>query len=128
LAFSSIRRTLEHIVTSEQSYLSRISTGKKYRFDEDAPPLTIADMIEVARETGAGLIEWAGKFDPAEIVEVDWEGTPRDVPKTIILTQAIQHSAEHRTQVMTIMTQLGVERPKLQGWAYFDVLYNEANK
>lgn len=120
--FGSIRDTLEHIVTAEQSYLSRISTGQPYRRPEDAPPLTIAEMTELARTTGSGLIEWAPKVQAEDIVQLNWEGTPREVPKTIILTQVINHATEHRAQIMTIMTQLGVQPPDLDGWTYFDAL------
>src|SRR5262245_64201814 len=60
-AFGSIRDTLQHIVTAEQSYFSRISTGQRFDRPEDAPPLTIAEMVESARTTGFGLAEWAPK-------------------------------------------------------------------
>lgn len=45
---------------------------------------------------------------------------PRDVPKTIILTQVINHATEHRAQVMAILTQLGIEPPDLSSWSYFE--------
>jgi len=118
--FGSIRDTLEHIVTSEQSYFSRISTGQPRHAPDDAPPMTIAEMVDAARTTGMGLIDWAPRVQPGDMVEVDWDGTPRDVPKSIILTQVINHATEHRAQIMATLTQLGVEPPDLQGWAYFD--------
>ncbi|HET9223406.1 MAG TPA: DinB family protein [Roseiflexaceae bacterium] len=121
-AFGSIHATLHHIVTSEQSYFSRISTGQPLHHPDDAPLLPPAELIESARATGAGLIEWAAKVRTDETVEVGWEGTPRDVPKTIILTQIINHATEHRAQVMAILTHLGVEPPDLQAWEYFDEL------
>src|SRR5207237_10279983 len=104
----------------EQSYFSRISTGQPRHHPEDAPPLTIAEMVESARMTGFGLIEWAPKVQADDSVQLDWEGTPRDVPKTIILTQVINHATEHRAQIKAIMTELGIEPPDLQGWEYFD--------
>jgi uncharacterized damage-inducible protein DinB len=121
-AFGSIRDTLQHVVTSEQSYFSRISTGLPRSYPDDAPRLSIAEMVESARTTGQGLVEWAPKVQAGDSVEVDWEGTPREVPKAIILTQVINHATEHRAQVMAIMTQLGVEPPDLQSWQYFDEL------
>ncbi len=120
--YGSIRDTLEHIVRAEQSYFSRISTGLPRRRSEDEGPLTIAEMVESARTTGAGLIEWAPKVQPSDTVQVDWDGTRREVPKTIILTQVINHATEHRAQIMTILTQLGIEPPDLDGWTYFDEL------
>lgn len=119
-AFGSIRDTLEHIVTAEQSYFARISTGQPRRRSADAPRLTLAEMIASVRTTGAGLIEWAPKVQADETVQVDWEGTPRDVPKTVILTQVINHATEHRAQIMAILTQLGIQPPDLDAWSYFE--------
>ncbi len=120
--FGSIRDTLEHIVTAEQSYFSRISTGQPRRHPEEAPPLTIAEMIESVRTTGSGLIEWAPKVQAEDMVQINWDGVPREVPKAIIFTQAINHATEHRAQIMTILTQLGIEPPDLDSWSYFDEL------
>lgn len=117
--FGSIRDTLEHIVRAEQSYFSRISTGQPLRRPKDAPPLTIDEMLESIRTTGAGFIEWAPRVAASDTVQVDWDGTPRDVPKTIILTQVINHATEHRAQIMVLMTQAGVQPPDLDGWSYF---------
>ena len=120
--FGSIVDTLRHIVGAEQSYFSRISTGQPHRRPKDAPPLTMAEMTESVRTTGSGLIEWAPKVQADDSVQVDWEGTTRDVPKTILLTQVINHATEHRAQIMAIMTQLGVQPPDLDSWSYFDEL------
>lgn len=120
--FGSILDTLEHIVTAEQSYFSRVSTGQRHHRQEDAPPLTIAEMIALAQTTGAGFIEWAPKVQADDTVSIDWDGTLRDVPKTIILTQVINHATEHRAQIMAIMTQLGIQPPELDSWTYFEQL------
>lgn len=117
--FGSIHDTLQHIVTAERSYFSRISTGQPRPHPTDAPPLTIAEMRESLQTTGDGLVAWASRVGADETVTVDWEGTPREVPKTIILTQVINHATEHRAQVMAILTQLGIEPPELDSWAYF---------
>ena len=118
--FGSIQDTLQHIVLAEKSYFSRVSTGQPYRRPEGAPPLTIAEMIESVRATGSGFIEWAPKVQAADTVQIDWEGTPRAVPKTIILTQVINHATEHRAQIMAILTELGLQPPDLDSWTYFD--------
>src|SRR5262249_5878132 len=117
--FGTIRDTLQHIVDAEQSYFSRISTGKSRPHREDEARLTMGQMAESLRTTGTGLIEWVTKVQPGDTVVIDWDGSPRNVPKTIILTQVINHATEHRSQIMAIMTQLGVEPPDLQPWQYF---------
>lgn len=118
--YGSIRDTFQHIAVAERSYFSRISTGQPYRHPKDAPPMTLAEMRESLRLSGEGFVEWAAKIKADETVNVNWDGEPRDVPKTILLTQAINHATEHRTQIMTILTQLGIQPPDLDGWTYFD--------
>lgn len=121
--FGTIQDTLQHIVTAEQSYLYRISTGQPRPNSGDDPQLSLAEMMDSAQTTGAGLVEWAGKVQADETVEIKWlDGQIHHVPKTIILTQAINHATEHRAQIMAIMTQLGVEPPSLSSWDYFDQL------
>jgi uncharacterized damage-inducible protein DinB len=122
--FGSIHDTFQHIALSEKSYFSRISTGQRYHHPEDAKPMTISEMMESVRETGIGLIEWAQKVQADDKVLIDWDGTPREVPKTIILTQVINHATEHRAQIMVILTQLGIQAPDLDSWTYFDELEN----
>ncbi len=123
--FGSIFDTLHHIVTAERAYISRIITGKRDNTPADAPPLSVADMISLTQQTGLLLIDWVEKIQADDIVEIDWDGTIRHVPKTILLTQAINHATEHRNQVMTILTQLGIDPPHLSAWAYFDQIEKE---
>lgn len=65
-------------------------------------------MKESLQQSGKGLIEWAKKVQAEDQILVDWDGTMWEVPKTIILNQAINHATEHCAQIMVIMTQLGV--------------------
>lgn len=118
----SIRHTLEHIAKAERGYFTRITTGQRYQAPDDEPPMSIADMTALLRKTGEGLIEWASKVGAEDMVLLDWDGTPREVPKVIILTQVINHATEHREQIKATMTELGIEPPNLSGWEYFDQL------
>jgi uncharacterized damage-inducible protein DinB len=126
-SYGTIYETLQHFVTSEQSYFSRISTGQPRRRPADAPPMTMQEMAESLQTTGSGLIEWANKVEDGETVEIDWEGTPREVPKAILFTQCINHATEHREQIKAILTELGIEPPDLQGWEYFEHVWNTKN-
>lgn len=119
-SYGSIIETLRHIVLAEQGYFSRISTGNMLQRPEGEPPMDFATMKSAVQKTGEGLIEWAHKVQAEDVVEVLWAGEPRQVPKTIIVTQVIEHGNEHREQIKTILTQLGIEPPDLQAWAYFN--------
>ena len=118
--YGSIRDTMQHIVNAERSYLQRITTGKPYRRPQGAPPLTMAEMQDSIRTSGEGFIVAAPNVQAQDSVTVDREGTPRSVPSTILLTQAINHATEHRAQITAVLTHLGVEPPSLDGWTYFD--------
>ncbi len=118
--FGSIRDTLRHIAAAEKSYFSRISTGQSYQRPTDAPPPTVAQLLESVSVTGSELVTWAGRVQASDMVVVDWDGAPRAVPKTIILTQVINHATEHRAQIMATLTHLGIEPPSLDGWTFFD--------
>jgi uncharacterized damage-inducible protein DinB len=41
------------------------------------------------------------------------------MPVSLYLLQAVNHGTEHRSQVATILTQLGIEPPEMDGWTYF---------
>ena len=116
--YGTLRDTWEHIALAERSYFSRISTGQRYTGDDK--PQSLAEIGDILRATGEGLIEWAPRVQPGDTVEIDWDGTPQQVPKTIILTQVINHATEHRAHIMAILTQLGIEPPYVAGWEYFD--------
>jgi uncharacterized damage-inducible protein DinB len=119
-AYGSIRETLQHIVRAEQSYFSRISTGKSLNRPANPPPMSFDEMAESLRRTGSGLIDWVSKVQPEDTVILDWEGQPRIAAKTVIVTQVINHAGEHREQIKAMITALGIEPPDLQSWAYFD--------
>lgn len=119
--YGTIRETLEHIALAERGYFSRISTGERYHRPEDDPPLTRESLQVSITTTGNDFLEWIDQVAAEDTVMIDWDGTPRPVPKTVILTQVINHATEHRAQIMVTLTQLGVEPPELDAWMYFDV-------
>jgi uncharacterized damage-inducible protein DinB len=119
-SFGSIHVTLQHIATSERSYLARISTGEPYAGPRNDELMPIESILELFQTTGSSLIDWCNKVHADEVVTVNWDGTPLPVHKVVILTQAIHHGGEHREQIKAVLTELGIEPPDLQSWAYFE--------
>ena len=117
--YGTIWETLRHIVSAEQSYFSRISTGRMFQHPDEGPPKGVPALIELVVANGEGFIEWAQKVQAGDRVDIDWDGELRQVPKTIILNQVINHATEHRSQVMTMLTQIGIEPPDVSSWSYF---------
>jgi uncharacterized damage-inducible protein DinB len=118
--YGSVRDTLVHIVGAEVSYVRRV-TGE---LPENPPKRGEFPGFEVLKQA----VQWCeGKF-----IELALNSSPIDMVKetegkttvryklTALLTQAINHSTEHRAQVATILTQQGIEPPDMSGWMYMD--------
>ena len=80
----------------------------------------MTDMQASIRITGEGFVAAAPQVKAGDRVTVDWDGTLRQVPVPIILTQVINHATEHRAQIMTMLTHLGIEPDELSGWSFYD--------
>ncbi len=123
-AYGSIFVTLQHITRAEQGYFSRISTGKRRVRPENEPDMTLGEIADSLRATGAGLIEWAHKIKAEDTVQIEWDnGELRPMPTALLFVQVIEHAHEHREQIKAMLTELGIEPPDLQGWAYFERVY-----
>src|SRR5215213_7258030 len=116
--YGSIRTTLTHLAGAEESYVARL-TGEQF---DDAirvgEVLRLADLRAHLRRSGEALIQVAGRTGEIGSIRVAWGESVWQVPPGIILTQAINHATEHRTQINTIITQQAIEPPALDGWAY----------
>jgi uncharacterized damage-inducible protein DinB len=117
--YGSIRDTLVHIIEAEESYLFRLN-GE--RFD---PPVTDQEwpgfdlLRSRAQEIGAGFERVIAEDDPGRAVT--WtrkNGDTPSMPMGMFLVQTINHGNEHRSQLATVLTHLGIEPPELSGWLY----------
>ena len=119
-AYGTIYDTLSHIVRAEQGYL--------YHLTQDSPVprmvretrYDLATLRENARLFGEGLRAVAARNTPADVVVEVEENGRWTLPAGVVLAQAINHATEHRAQIMTILTQMGIEPPDLSGWAFGD--------
>lgn len=116
--YGTIRDTLEHIARAERSYLHRLRTGQRYPGSSDQGKYTVAELHELVRKSGEGLIEIAPKIQSHDMVDVDWDGETISIPAAIILTQAINHATEHREQIKIMLTQIGIQPPDVDGWTF----------
>ena len=114
----TIRRTLVHFVASQQGYLSLRTRPVDAR--PDAPP-TFVELQESARTSGEGLLslarEEAGKSLKSQLQTKDGYF----VEPWVVMVQAINHATEHREQIKSMLSALGVTPPNIDGWAYGEV-------
>jgi uncharacterized damage-inducible protein DinB len=61
----------------------------------------------------------AESFDPDEdVVRHRDDGTDSHGPRGVRLAQALQHGTDHRSQICTALTTLGIEPPEIDVWAW----------
>jgi len=51
-----------------------------------------------------------------------YRGEPYELPVIIVLMQAIHHATDHRSQIATVLSQLGMQPPDLSVWAYDEAM------
>lgn len=114
--YGTIRDTLLHIVGAETGYAFRPGDVDIDLIDRAGGWPGFDRLAEVVRATAAAAIRQASETS-GDRVTVDPD-RPSDVDPAVILIQMVNHSTEHRSQVNTILTGLGVEAPDLSGWAW----------
>ena len=111
----TVRQILEHLVESQVGYTSMLSPGRRPRARLGT---SLADLARAAEDSGRRLQTIAD----GDVV-VRWESDIRTddgylVKPWTVFVQAINHGAEHRRQVCSILRALGVEPPRLDGWGF----------
>jgi uncharacterized damage-inducible protein DinB len=117
--YGDLGSTLAHIASGEVFYTQLLTRWKpSTAWQQDDPFSTIDELLEVVRETGTRLLAAAEGMPGDVTIERD----PGEmIPAWVILVQAINHATEHRGHATTILTQLGIEPPAIDGWAYSGV-------
>jgi uncharacterized damage-inducible protein DinB len=116
--YGAIIDTLRHLVESDSWYLSFFSPQSALT-EDDAAKMDLAALRSEFSRRAPGWIELlAGVVDPDEdVVEKDAEWEVRS-PVGVRLAQVVHHGTDHRSQVCTALTSLGIEPPEIDLWAY----------
>ncbi len=115
----TIRRTLLHLVSSQQSYLRTLTLPLEERLD--SPTVAFAQLQESASKSGEGLLALArGEQKPLQPQLQTRDGYL--VEPWVLMVQIINHATEHREQINSMLSALGVTPPDLDGWSYGEVI------
>jgi uncharacterized damage-inducible protein DinB len=112
--------TLRHIIESEANYCFRLS-DRRPDWDWQAKEPPSLDELSTRAEEMATRWEafLAEPFDAERLLVYRWkDGTLKDVPAGIVLAQALHHGNEHRGQICTVLTAVGLEPPDLGVWEF----------
>lgn len=110
----NIRETLLHLFNSQRGYLALLTLPVDQR---PTTPLTFAELTEAARLSGEELLALA----KGEGATLDSRLTTRDNYYTepwVVMLQVINHATEHREQIKSMLSALGVTPPDIDGWDY----------
>ena len=111
----SIRRTLLHLVSAQQGYLSLLTLPVEARLD--VPP-TFAELQESASTSGEGLLALA-RDESSRPLKTQLRTTDGYfVEPWVVMLQVINHATEHREQIKSMLSSLGVTPPVIDGWDY----------
>ena len=111
--------TLRHIVAGDTEDLY-ILTGDR-AFDIDVEHVSLAEARVVMERNGSGWAEFLSpSLDPDAIVrEVDkTDGYERWAPVGFRLAAALDHGTDHRSQICTALTTLGIEPPAIDVYSF----------
>jgi len=115
----SVRELLMHIAGGQRTDILR-TMGRQHEGElaRDSRWPGIDAVIEEAVLTSRELVDGARQLHQHEEVDLPYQGKVYRYPRHFFFIAAIEHSAEHRTEVKVALNQIGVSTPDLDGWFY----------
>jgi uncharacterized damage-inducible protein DinB len=115
--YGSIHGTLHHIVDSDTWYLSFFRDEVVVQMDDALADLP--DLRAAIEANGAAWLEVLAEApDPDRQIE-HLRGEIRYLaPAGVRLAQVVQHGTDHRSQVCTVLSTIGVTPPEIDLWAW----------
>lgn len=108
----SVLQTLQHLVTSDRSYLARLERRGPTKPTEEA------SLDVIVAEWGSQPDAWRGYLDLRPDFDATVACSDGWYPGWVLVLQAIHHGNEHRTHAGTVLFGHQVEAPDLDVWAY----------
>jgi uncharacterized damage-inducible protein DinB len=113
----SVRATLFHLVLSQQGYLRLLTLPLEERLERvPTPPLT--QLKDLAISSGEALLALAQ--DESGLL-IKGRVQTRDgffVEPWVVIVQVINHATEHREQIKSMLSALGMTPPEIDGWTF----------
>lgn len=114
----SIRNTLLHLVSAQYGYLRLLTLPVEER--RERVTVEFAHVEKSITESGERLLELARDASKLPTTRLQ----TRDdhwVEPWVIMVQIINHATEHREQIKSMLTALGITPPSIDGWDHGSV-------
>ena len=116
--YGSILETARHLVGSDAFYLFRITGDESYVIDEDHMNVPeLRDAIAGHATVWPKLLREHADPDAILVVRFD-DGSETHVATGVRIAQVLHHGTDHRSQIATALTTLGIDPPGIDVWAY----------
>lgn len=118
--YGSILETTRHLVGADCAYLFLVSGGAVPEIEEAA--MVLGQLRVAMAANGPAWSTFLERdLDPdAVVVRQRDDGTASSAPLGIRLAQALHHGTDHRSQICTALTTLGIEPPAIDAWDFAD--------
>lgn len=113
--YGSIVDTMRHLVGADVWYLTMLAPGRVEDVETEALDLAALRAILISNQAVWNDVI-VGDLDPDQDVVEHGDGWRFHAPLGLRLAQALLHGADHRSQICTALTSLGIEPPLIDLW------------
>jgi uncharacterized damage-inducible protein DinB len=116
--YGSILDTWRHVVAADMSYLYVLSGGTFSQVDEETMTLPELRAQMATHAAGWRAVLDADPDQATVLTRHRDDGSSTDAPVGIRIAQVVHHGTDHRSQICTALTTLGIEPPHIDVWDY----------
>jgi uncharacterized damage-inducible protein DinB len=119
--YGSIIDTMRHLVGGDRSYLLVLTGADLPDIDEaQEASMDLAALRAVIDADGPAWAEFLARdLDPDEtVIRYRDDGSESHAPRGIRVAQVIHHGTDHRSQICTALTSLGITPPEIDAWDF----------
>ena len=116
--YGTIVETMRHLVGSDAWYLFRLSREGTPPIDDEHQSLPKLRAAVVERGAAWTQVLAANPDPDALVMGLAEDGTEVFWPTSIRVAQVLHHGTDHRSQICTALTTLGVEPPSIDVWDF----------